>query len=249
MTKHNFCRAELLERINFTDELALYRFRTDIPLTFKPGQYATIAVEQANELIQRPYSIASSPYEPTLEFFIELVPDGGLTPRLWDLKIKDKVLIRNRTAGRFTLLESDKLISHLMLATVTGIAPYISIIRTQRLDVERGRGRPNRFAVIHGGSYSCELGVYKDELAELARAGWLNYIPTISRPWGDVAWNGETGRVEDVIRKHADQLGFDYTNSIAYACGHPQMIENARAILTRARFPSENIREEKYFIA
>ena len=105
-----------------------------------------------------------------------------------------------------------------------------------------------QFAVIHGCSYSCELGVYKDELAELARVGWLNYIPTVSRPWADVDWKGETGCVEDVIRKHADRLGFDYTNSVAYACGHPQMIENAKAILTRARFPSANIREEKYFI-
>ncbi len=248
MTKFNFCRAELLERINFTDELALFRFRPDKSLNFKPGQYATIAVEDGDKLIQRPYSIVSPPYEPTLEFFIELVPDGGLTPRLWDLNVKDKILIRSRIAGRFILHETGKFNRHLMLATVTGIAPYISMARTQRFDIERGETRPNQFAIIHGGSYSWEFGVYKDELTELARVGWLNYIPTVSRPWVDISWKGETGRVEDVIRKYSDQLGFGYTNTVAYACGHPQMIENAKAILTRARFPAGSVREEKYFI-
>jgi ferredoxin--NADP+ reductase len=59
---------------------------------------------------------------------------------------------------------------------------------------------------------------------------------------------GETGRVEDVLRKHADRLGFDHTNSIAYACGQPQMVENVKGILARARFLRDQIREEEYFL-
>jgi ferredoxin--NADP+ reductase len=248
MTKTNFCRAELIERINFTDELAIFRFRPDKPLSFTPGQYATIAIEDGDKLIQRPYSIVSSPHESDLEFFIELVPNGELTTRLWDLKVEDNVLIRDRIAGRFTMTEASSFSRHLMLATVTGIAPYISMTRTRKIDIERGESRPGQFAIIHGGSYSWELGVYKDELIELSRAGWLHYIPTISRPWDDNNWKGETGRVEDVIRKYSDQFGFDFTNSVAYACGHPQMIENAKTLLKRARFPKEQIKEEKYFI-
>ena len=73
------------------------------------------------------------------------------------------------------------------------------------------------------------------------------YIPTISRPWEEPNWLGETGRVEDVLRKHADRLGFNHTNSVAYACGHPQMVENVKGILARARFLKDHIREEEYF--
>lgn len=245
MSQPNFSQAVLVERTDFTDELALFRFRPESPFTFIPGQYATLALERSGKLIQRPYSIVSSPLEPFLEFFIELVPDGDLTPRLWELQAQDKVLVRNRIVGRFTL--DDTLHRHLMLATVTGVAPFISMARTQRLQLARGEPLRHQMTILHGASYAREFGPYKAELAELSRSGWLSYFPTISRPWADDGWGGETARVEDVVRKYADQRGFDFTNSVAYACGHPQMIENAKGILTRGRFPSAMIREEKYF--
>jgi ferredoxin--NADP+ reductase len=50
-----------------------------------------------------------------------------------------------------------------------------------------------------------------------------------------------------VLRKYSDQLGFNHTNATGYACGHPQMIENVKAILRRAGFPKERVREEKFF--
>jgi ferredoxin--NADP+ reductase len=245
MSHTNFYQAVLVERTEFTDALALFRFRPESPFTFIPGQYATLALEHSGKLIQRPYSIVSSPLDPFLEFFIELIPDGDLTPLLWELQVNDKVLVRNRIVGRFTL--DDTLNRHLMLATVTGVAPFISMARTQRLLLERGEPLTHQMAILHGASYAVEFGPYKDELAELSRSGWLSYFPTISRPWEDDGWNGETARVEDVVRKYADQLGYDFTNSVAYACGHPQMIENTKGILTRGRFPQESIREEKYF--
>ncbi len=246
--KPNFSRAELIERIDFSEDLCLMRFRPEIPFTFRPGQYATLALEDGDKLIQRPYSIVSSPYEPILEFYLELVPHGELTPRLWKLKVGDTVLVRNKIVGAFTLDEKSGMTRHLMGATVTGVAPYISMARTQRMDMQNGKTSPHQFAVILGASRSWELGVYHDELTQLSRDGWLIYVPTVSRPWEDAAWKGEAGRVEDILRKYSDQLGFDYTNAVAYSCGHPQMIENAKGILARARFPKERIREEKFFV-
>ncbi|MFY9557750.1 MAG: ferredoxin--NADP reductase [Blastocatellia bacterium] len=248
MSRPNFQRARLIERIDFSEELGLFRFRPEGPFTFQPGQYATLALADGDHLIQRPYSIVSSPYEPFLEFFLELVPAGALTSRLWELKVQDEVLIRNRMVGKFTLDETSGMKFHAMSATVTGVAPYVSIARTLRVDLERGKSAGHQLAVIHGASRSSEFGVYHDELAALAREGWLTYIPTISRPWEDTDWSGETGRVEDVVRKHFDRLVFDHTNAVGYACGHPQMIENVKGILMRAGFPKERIREEKFFV-
>ena len=116
--------------------------------------------------------------------------------------------------------------------------------RTQRIDLQRGKAEPHQLTIIHGASRSWELGVYRDELIEIAREGWLVYVPTVSRPWEDTDYQGETGRAEDVLRKHADQLGFDHTNAVCYSCGHPQMIENATGILARARFPKERIKRK-----
>ena len=241
----SYCEAELIERADISANLAIFRFLVAEQPSFIAGQFATIGLTIDDEVVERPYSIVSSPYEPFLEFFVELVPGGSITPKLWELKLGSTILVRPRIVGQLTL---DTSVTHyLMLATVTGVAPFVSILRTQQIDRERGAATNHRFLVIHGASQSADFGPYRRELEESSRGEWLTYIPTVSRPWAESTWNGETGRIEDVLRKHADRLGFDQTNSVAYACGHPQMVTNVKAILARARFRKEQVKEEKYF--
>jgi ferredoxin--NADP+ reductase len=247
ISRASFCSAELTERRDSSEHLAVLRFRPDERLSFSAGQFASIALEAGGDLLERPYSIASSPHEPFLEFFVELVPGGRLTPNLWELKTGDRILVRKRIVGSFTLDDSGAFSRHLMVATVTGVAPLVSIARTQQIQKARGGSSSDHLAIIHGASRAADFGPYLSELTELSRAGWLTYIPTISRPWEEPDWKGETGRVEDVVRKHADRLEFNHGNALAYLCGHPQMVENVKAILTRARFTSEQIKEEEYF--
>jgi ferredoxin/flavodoxin---NADP+ reductase len=239
------CPAKLIERTNVSANLAILRFRVAERPSFTAGQYATISIAADGDLVERPYSIVSSPHEPFLEFFIELVPGGNITPKLWGLKLGSTILVRRRIVGQFTL--DTAVTHHLMLATVTGVAPFVSILRTQEIDRERGATSNHRFVVIHGASQSADFGTYRSELEKLSRAGWLTYIPTVSRPWAEPSWKSETGRIEDIVRKHADQLGFDHTNSVAYACGHPKMVANVKEILARAWFRKDQIKEEKYF--
>lgn len=244
MAQASHCSAELIARTDLTASLAVFRFLSAEQLAFSAGQYATIGVPDGH-VIERPYSIVSSPYERFLEFFVELVPGGILTPKLWELKLGSTILVRRRIVGQFTLDPTVR--QHLMLATVTGVAPFISILRTHQIDRARGVASKHQLVVIHGASRSADFGPYLDELEALSQAGWLTYIPTISRPWEEPNWKGETGRVEDIVRKHADQLGLDHGNSVAYACGHPQMVANVKDILSRARFLKDQIREEEYF--
>ncbi len=239
------CSAELIERKDVSASLAVFRFQVAEQPSFLAGQYATIGIATDGVLTERPYSIVSSPHEPFLEFFVELVPGGVLTPRLWELKLGSTILIRQRIVGHFTL--DGTVNHHLMLATVTGVAPFVSMLRFQKSVRACSAAFNHQFVVIHGASRSRDFGPYLSELQELSRTGWLKYIPTISRPWEEPNWKGETGRVEDTVRKHADQLGLNHSNSVAYACGHPQMVENIKDILTRARFLKGQIREEEYF--
>jgi ferredoxin--NADP+ reductase len=238
-------RAELIERRDVTPRLAVFRFHPAEQPSFTAGQYATIGVVVDGNMIERPYSIVSSPYEPFLEFFVELVPGGDLTPKLWELELGSCILIRRRIVGQLTLAPLVK--RHVMLATVTGVAPFVSILRTQQIDRRQGKASDDRFLLIHGASRVADFGPYLSEVEELSKAGLLTYVPTISRPWEEPNWKGETGRVEDVVRKHADTNGFDPTNSIAYACGHPRMVENVKEILRRAGFRKDQFREEEYF--
>jgi ferredoxin--NADP+ reductase len=245
MARASHCSAELIERRDVSANLAIFRFLVAKRPSFTAGQFATIGIAADGDLIERPYSIVSSPKEKFLEFFIELVPGGILTPKLWELKLGSTILLRQRIVGQLTLNSTVK--RHLMLATVTGVAPFVSILRTQQIDRERDAASNHQFVVIHGASHCAGFGPYLSELEELSRAGWLRYIPTISRPWAEPNWKGETGRVEDIVRKHADQLGLDHSNSNAYACGHPEMIANVKDILERARFLKDQIKEEEYF--
>ena len=103
------------------------------------------------------------------------------------------------------------------------------------------------YFILHGGSRAHDLGSYRDELTALCAGGWLDYVATVSRPWENPGWSGEVGRVEDVLRKHADLRGHDAANAVAYLCGHPQMVESGKALLARAGFPKPQLKEEKYF--
>jgi ferredoxin--NADP+ reductase len=135
-----------------------------------------------------------------------------------------------------------------MAATVTGVGPYLSILRTW-LDTPASKRRNDRFLLIHGGSYADELGRYRREMAAYAAEhSAITYVPTVSRPQEDLSWSGERGRVEDVLRKHWDASDFPLRDTALYTCGHPQMIDNAQGIGTRAGLPDDRIHEEKYFV-
>lgn len=240
-------------RITYRQEIApdLWKIRLNPggPFEFVAGQYATLGVRTPEKHSERAYSIVSSPYEKELEIFIELVPQGELTPQLHRLPEGAAVTLRKIAKGRFTLDFKSGHRNHLLLATVTGVAPFVSYARTLLID-----WKENRFpAYIHlyliqGASRSWEFG-YREELEGIAKqVPWLTYVPTVSRPWEDTAWRGEAGRVEDLIRKYSDQWGMTGEDTTGYLCGHPHMIESGLGILKRRGFGKESLKQEVYFV-
>ncbi len=250
MDLSGYSELTLVERVDFSNDLALFRLRAPDPVDFTPGQYATIGLmdQSTGRPLLRPYSVASAPGSTDLEFFIERVEDGDLTTRLWDLDRGAAIWMRDKIVGRFVLDTSRS--HHVMAATVTGVAPYVSIARAQQEALEEGElNEPYRFLILHGGSRSWELGTYREELSSLAQqVDWLDYVPTVSRPWEDPDWTGELGRVEDVLRKHLDAAPFPLDDTAVYTCGHPKMIDKAQGIFERTGIEEEAIHEEKYFV-
>ncbi len=248
-SEDKFFRARVTHRRNLAGDLWVIRIDPGAEFRFSPGQYATLGLDGGGKLIERAYSIVSAPHEKELEIFIELVPQGELTPLLYRLDVGAQIAMRKVPKGRFTLDVKSGRKNHLLLCTVTGIAPFVSYIRSLEKEWRQGTfDGAHRLFVINAASRSWEFG-YREEFERAASATpWLTYVPTISRPWEDSEWNGETGRVEDLIRKYADLWGLDGTNTTAYLCGHPQMIENGKGILQRRRFAKEAIREEVYWI-
>lgn len=217
-------------------------------LTFRPGQYVAFGVLNEDKVLERAFSIVSSPLEAELEFFIEKVPEGALSPKLYDLRIGDSVLMRKKAKGIFNLDSRSGHRKHYLISTVTGIAPYVSMVRTLARDLAAGRvTEPDRLVILQGAARSDEFA-YDAELLEAARKfGWVTYVPTISRPWEDPAWTGERGRVDDLLRKYSDSLELDPGATTAYLCGNPGMIVNARDILRRRGYAQTDIKEETYW--
>jgi ferredoxin--NADP+ reductase len=243
-----YAAATVVSRRDLATDLWVVRIRPDCELPFRPGQYVTLGLELDGRIVERPYSIASDPAEDEIELFIERVPEGELSAPLHDVPIGEATLVRKRCKGLF-LKEAPVLDQpHLFVSTVTGIAPFVSILRSLRRRQASGEWTTDKpVLALQGASRSEELG-YEEELRALDRdCEWFTYVPTISRPWDDPGWSGETGRVEDVLRKHADAAGLRPGHGAVYLCGHPGMIANGRGIMRRHGFDDKEIREEQYW--
>jgi ferredoxin--NADP+ reductase len=244
-----FFHARIIKRADFAPDLWMIRIQPGGEFKFAPGQYATLGVQGSEKRSERPYSIVSSPYENEIEFFFELVPHGELTPQLYKLQLGDELLMRKAPKGRFTLDSKSGRTNHLLVSTVTGIAPFVSYIRTLYKDWKEGKyGGEHQLFLLNGASRSWEFG-YREEIQKVAdEVPWLKYVPCVSRPWEDEKWKGETGRVDDVLRKYADLWGLNGSNAVGYLCGHPDMIEHGKGIMHRIGFQKEVLKEEIYWI-
>jgi ferredoxin--NADP+ reductase len=242
--------ARIVDRREVAEDLFILHVEPGGPFHFLAGQYATLGVEVEGKRVERAYSLCSSPYEDLLEFYVERVHGGELSPLLHAMDKGAPLLLRKYAKGRFTLDLKNGRKNHLLLSTVTGVAPYVSYLRTVYTDWKKG-GTPmpgeHRFYCLQGASRSGEFG-YREELERYAgEAPWLKFVTTVSRPWEDPEWKGELGRVDDLIRKYVDVWGLKAEETTAYLCGHPNMVENGRGILLRAGWAKTAIQDEVYF--
>lgn len=244
-----FYRAKVSKRVDFAPDLWSIRVNPGGEFKFQPGQYATLGVDGPTKRSERAYSIVSSPYEDEIEFFFELVAEGELTPKLYKIQPGEEMLMRKVPKGRFLLDTKGPRTNHLLISTVTGLAPFMSYLRTLHRDAQNGKyPEGHKLYLINGASRSWEFG-YHEEVQKIASSSpWLTYVPTVSRPWEDETWKGEVGRVDDLLRKYADEWELTGENCIAYLCGHPEMIEHGKGILKRRGFPKEALKEEIYWI-
>lgn len=183
-------------------------------LRFRAGQHLKLGVPGGRS---GTFSIASAPHEPHLEFCIELIPGGRLTPMLFALSPGGAVELANQAKGSFELDAS--VACHLMVATVTGIAP----LRSMLLDALH-RGIDADFLVLHGASHSDELP-YLDELTALSASNErVQYQPTVSRPSSprNLGWHRDVGRVDELACRVAVRL--EPSTTRVYACGHSAMV-------------------------
>lgn len=195
-----------------------------------------------NKLIKRAYSIASSSTEDVVEFYITLVHSGQLTPRIFNLKISDRIWMGRKAVGMFTLDQIDEDRNVVLVATGTGVAPYMSMLRSNALK------RKGNIMVIHGASNSWDLG-YSSELKLLANMfDKFDYYPTITETHKEPpGWTGDTRFIEEIWKSGEvdKKWGFKPSpdNTDVFLCGNPKMVDSMKALLYEDDFRDHKKKE------
>ncbi len=260
MSATNPYNAALVGREEINPQLLVLRVQPDAPLfDFTPGQFAVLGLlgrearvpEAAGEepppepdkLIRRAYSIASASVERRyLEFYLTLITSGQLTPRLFALKHGDRLFLGPKATGVFTLDRVSPGKAVILVATGTGLAPYLSMLRTMLVHETQ-----RRFVVLHGARYSWDLG-YRAELESLARLRPnFTYLPSITRPDEDARFLGHTGRIQTLIEsgviERESGVPLDPTQADAFLCGNPDMVTTVKALLAEKGFKPDHGKE------
>ncbi|HWP19033.1 MAG TPA: ferredoxin--NADP reductase [Burkholderiaceae bacterium] len=238
-----FNEERVLSVRHWTDRLFSFTTTRDQAFRFKNGHFTMIGLKVDGKPLLRAYSVASANYEEHLEFFSIKVPDGPLTSRLQHLQVGDTILVGRKPTGTLLLdylLPGKRLY---LLATGTGLAPFLSIIR----DPET-YDRYEKVILVHGCRQVAELA-YQDLitkelpehefLGELA-AGKLMYYPTVTRePFrnqGRITTLIENGKLFKDL--HLPEL--DREHDRVMICGSPQMLKDLKHMLDERGFHEGN---------
>jgi len=243
--------AIVAQRIEVTPSLIKLRVIPDgweLP-DFTPGQYSALGLPMTaprheiaeaeshppanpTRMIKRAYSVASSSVaKEYLEYYVGLVRTGSLSPRLFALKDGDRLFISPKFKGLFTLSDISEEFNVALFATGTGVAPYMSMIRT-----ELTQGLKRRFAVVHGACHSRDLG-YHDELKALSlMSKEFDYFPILSHAHEEpIPWKGHEGFVQKLwtekIIEETWGIKPSADNTHVFLCGNPLMIDAMVEIL------------------
>jgi propane monooxygenase reductase component len=204
-------------------------------IKFFPGQYVDIAVPGTEAT--RSFSMAntSSRESGELEFVIKVYPDGLFSHFLdTELKVGDRLDIQG-PFGVFTLRDSEA--DLIFVGGGAGMAPILSLLRTM---AERG---VRRKATYYYGARRRRDLCFTDELRALEDVlPGFRFVPALSEPTEEDAWDGEVGFVTDVVKRYESTLA----SAHAYVCGPPPMVEAAMPVLGGLGVEEKRIYYDKF---
>lgn len=229
--------AEIAAIRQLSDSLWGLQLALDSPLVFYPGQF--IEVEVPNHPDNwRCYSIASSPGKPDrLELVVKRIEGGRFSGGVEHFTSGSKLAIRG-PYGMSYLRKCDRPV--LLVATGSGIAPILSILR---FSAEQTDSRIFQF--YYGARTESDL-VFHDELNLLEKQmPHFSFKPTLSAPVASDGWHGDVGRVTRVLQREvADASRYD-----VYVCGHPEMCESVATLLLAKGIPENRIFRDDFYPA
>ncbi len=220
--------------IQLTHDVRSFHINVPDKPDYHSGQFSVISLEAAGKLRKRAYSLASPPHWENIEIIVKLVPDGRVTPVLFEKNVGD-IFDVQMPYGMFSLGDDPLPEKMVFLAGGVGIAPLLSMLRHLEWV-----GYSGRIILLYGNRTPKDI-IYADELERLSHSLNLSTVYVIDHPLGFV-WDGETGFItKDLIKKYADIAGSSF-----YICGPPQMVGHMIQNLHDLQVPCENIHYEQW---
>ena len=224
---------------HWTNELFTFTATRSPSFRFDSGQFVMIGLEVNGKPLVRAYSMVSPHYDDKLEFFSIKVQDGPLTSRLQHIQPGSKILVGRKPTGTLVL---DFLLpgrNLYLLASGTGLAPFMSLIRDPEI-----YARYEKIVLAHSVRMVADLayrdmltkGFDEDELLGEVAGGKFVYYPTVTREGFE-----HQGRLTSLITsgKLFQDLGLpplDAAEDRVMICGGPQMLQDLREIVLARGF-------------
>ena len=202
----------------------------------------------------RAYSVASSPYDEFIEFFSVVIPEGEFTSKVNHIQVGDSLLLNTMPFGYLTLARYQLPLPNdlWLLATGTGLAPFLSILKT--IEVWQ---QYQRIILVYSARTSQELA-YQAEIDAIKSIYGDNgaafvFLPIVTR---EADYAGEKARIPNLILsgKLTELVGqkLDKARSHVMLCCNPQMVEDTKDALksiglTMIRRGEGNIAVENYW--
>ncbi|MEN4916580.1 ferredoxin--NADP reductase [Acinetobacter pittii] len=233
----------------------LFSFTMTRPAHFKftAGQFARIGLKVGEELVVRAYSVVSSPFDETLEFFSIVVPDGAFTSNLQHLKVGDELYLEKISYGYLTLARYQQPLPHdlWLLATGTGLAPFLSML--QDFDTW---SKYQKINLVYSVRTAAELA-YVDRIQEIAETfgeGHIGFkfISIITRDPSAQLHDRLPVLIENGELEKVAGIELSPATSHVMLCGNPEMVDDTKDALKRCgltmnRRGEGNIAVENYW--
>ncbi len=208
----------------------------------RAGQHVDVRLTSPEKYVaERSYSIANAPGDDTLvELGVELMPDGEVSPYLWQLKPGDEIELRGPIGGHFVWdISIDSPL--LLIAGGSGMVPLMCMLRLHANHIATSK----REVVFMISLRTIDRLLYKEELEAIQSLDKsLKVVITLtdSAPSG---WMGYTRRIDEEMFE--TELGSMKEKMPAiYVCGPTKFVEAAAGHLLRLGFNSHTIKTERF---
>lgn len=253
MSIEKFTQEKVLSVHRWTNTLFSFTLTRPAHFKFTAGQFARIGLKVGDELVVRAYSVVSSPFDETLEFFSIVVPDGAFTSNLQHLKVGDELYLEKIPYGFLTLARYQLPAPQdlWLLGTGTGLAPFLSMLQ----DFDTWAKYQN-INLVYSVRTQAELA-YSERIAQIAQSfgeghSGFKFIPIITRDPNAILHERLPVLIANGELEKAAGMPLNPQTSHVMLCGNPQMVDDTKDALkarglTMNRRGEGNIAVENYW--